>query len=115
MNDLNETVANDFDMWNETDDTKRRLIIENLWTQNAVSVDPIASVTGLSQIDGMVAKVQQDYPAHKFSLVNEIVNHNDRAHFQWEMKNADGEVQLAGRDCIRLEEGRIADLSGFWV
>lgn len=115
MRDVEETVGGYFSMWNETDGAKRLSIIEGLWTEDGVSADPIAHVKGFSEIDAMVAKVQKDYPDHRFSLVGEITGHNDRAHFQWQMEDGNGDVQLAGRDFIRLENGRIADLAGFWL
>jgi len=115
MSNIKEIVDGYFTMWNETDDASRKKVIERVWSDNAVSVDPMVRATGHQEIDSMVAKVQESYPGHKFSLVGDIVEHHDRVRFDWRMKNDKGEVQLSGIDCVRLSsDGRIEDLTGFF-
>ena len=115
MSAISTIVENYFKMWNELDVQNRNNIIQNLWTEKAVSVDPIAAATGHEEISTMVAGVQASYPGHRFNLAGDITEHHDRLHFRWEMKDAEGNVQLAGLDSVRLEEDRFADLAGFWV
>ena len=115
MNTISTIVENYFKMWNELDVENRNDIIQNLWTEEAVSVDPMAAATGHAEISAMVAGVQASYPGHRFNLAGDITEHHDRLHFRWEMKDAEENVQLAGLDSVRLEGNRFADLAGFWV
>lgn len=115
MNTTHTLVENYFEMWNEPDASTRRDIIEKLWTQDAMSVDPVAAAKGHEEIAAMVTGVQTSYPGHRFNLTGEITEHHDRLHFRWEMKDADEKVQLAGLDSVRLAENQFADLAGFWV
>ncbi len=115
MSSTPDTVANYFQMWNEPDADTRRQIVETVWTPDAISVDPIASVTGRDQIDEMVASVQETYPGHRFALVGDVDTHHDRLHFKWEMKAPDGALTASGIDCVQLSaSGQFRDLTGFF-
>ena len=115
MQDAAETVRGYFDMWNTTDGADRARIIEQIWTPEAVSVDPMTRATGHGEIDAMVARFQAGAPGAVFSLVGEVQEHNDRLRFHWQMQDAEGVVRLSGLDCVRrADDGRIEDLAGFF-
>jgi hypothetical protein len=59
---INVTVENYFEMWNARDARTRRTLVEEVWTEQARSVDPIAEVVGWDAIDQYVAGEQQKYP-----------------------------------------------------
>jgi len=115
MSDIAEVVANYFEMWNESNPQRRRAVIEKVWSRDASSVDPLNAVSGWDGIDDMVAGLQSTYPGHRFRQSSEIDEHHDRIRFAWEFTDADGAVQLAGLDVVRLDDdGRFADLTGFF-
>lgn len=115
MKSASDTVTDYFQMWNEPDADKRRELIESVWTRDAVSVDPLASVEGWDQIDAMIAQVQIGYPGHRFSLLSDIDTHHERLRFSWEMKAPDGTVTASGLDCVQLSDnGQFRDLTGFF-
>ena len=115
MSDIAEVVANYFEMWNENNPQRRRAVIEKVWSRDASSVDPLNAVSGWDGIDDMVAGLQSTYPGHRFRQSSEIDEHHDRIRFAWEFTDADGAVQLAGLDVVRLDDdGRFADLTGFF-
>ena len=115
MSNAKTLVDRYFTMWNEPNADERRAVISKLWSDEAVSVDPVAHVTGHAEIGAMVSKFQEDYPGHTFALTGDIVEHHDRLRFHWRMLDPQGEVQLSGLDCVRLSgDGRIADLAGFF-
>lgn len=115
MSTAEKIVDGYFTMWNEADADKRQTVIRNVWSDNALSVDPVVQVEGHQAIGDMVSKFQSDYPGHTFSLSGDIVEHHDRLRFHWRMMDPQGDVQLSGLDCVRLSsDGRIADLAGFF-
>lgn len=114
MPDYRHTIARYFDMWNQPDPATRYRIIRRLWTEDAVSADPTTRVSGHEQIAAMVARFHEDFAGHRLVPTGEIQQHHDRACFHWQLRNSQELVRLSGFDCIRLHEGRIADLTGFW-
>lgn len=112
---IETAVEKYFTMWNEHDPDVRRSVIGKLWTDDAVSVDPMSSVKGHDAIDAMVAGIQQNMPPHRFELVGDIAAHADRILYYWQMIGEDSAVMVAGLDAVRLtDDGRFADLAGFF-
>ncbi len=115
MSNAKQIVDGYFTMWNEPNADERQTVIQRVWSEDAVSVDPVVQVEGHAAIGDMVSKFHQDYPGHSFALSGEIVEHHDRLRFHWRMMDPKGDVQLSGLDCVRLsQDGRIADLAGFF-
>ena len=113
--DCDSAIGRYMDMWNEAEATTRRVIVDEVWTTDALSVDPLSSVQGRADIDAMVARVQDAYPGHRFRPVGESFLHNDRLLFFWEMVDTAGSVVVTGLDSVRLSpDGRFADLAGFF-
>ena len=76
---IENAVEKYFAMWNEQDPVARRAVIGELWTEDAVSSDPMSSVIGHDAIDAMVAGIQTNMPPHRFELVGEIATVTARA------------------------------------
>ncbi len=115
MSELQKLVDGYFTMWNETDETKRLKVIQTIWSDDAVSVDPMVKVVGHGEIGTMVENFQGNYPGHKFAQRGDLTEHHDRLQFYWRMVDPDGVVKLSGQDCVRLsDDGRIQDLAGFF-
>jgi hypothetical protein len=112
---IETAVTKYFTMWNEHDPAARLKVIRELWTHDAVSADPLSSVTGHDAIDAMVAGVQANMPPHRFELVGDIAAHNDRVLYYWRMIADDSSVMAAGLDAVRVTgDGQFADLAGFF-
>lgn len=108
-------VAAYFEMWNETDGAARRELVEEVWTADALSVDPIAEVSGWAAIEAHVAGVQQQYPGYRIAQRGDLDAHHDRARFPWVMCDGDGKAVLTGIDSVRLAaDGRFAELVGYF-
>lgn len=112
---IENAVEKYFAMWNEHDPVARRAIIGELWSDNAVSADPMSCATGHEAIDAMVAGIQTNMAPHRFERVGEIAAHADRVLYYWQMIGDDSEVMVAGLDAVRIaSDGRFADLAGFF-
>jgi hypothetical protein len=104
-----------FDVWNETDDSKRLALAEQTWTPDSRYVDPNTDVTGAAGFSDMVAAVQQQYPGYGFRLSSAVETHHDVLRFSWEIVDPDGNVAMSGIDVGRVaEDGRLASLQGFF-
>ncbi len=112
---IESAVEKYFAMWNEHDPVARRAVIAELWTEDAISADPMSSVTGHNAIDAMVSGIQASMPPHRFAQVGEIATHSDRVLYYWQMIADDETVMVAGLDAVKIAaDGRFADLAGFF-
>ncbi len=109
------TVENYFDMWNETNSAARRALIENVWTVDAQSIDPLADARGWNAIEQHVMNLRAQFPDHRVTRTGAVDQHHDRLRFPWALSDAQGGTVLTGIDCVRLgDDGRFAELVGFF-
>ena len=101
------------DTWNETDPRRRRELIEQVWTPNGAFVDPMMKGTGYDELDGLVAGVQQRFPGFLFTLLGAPDGAGEHIRFGWGLGPAGAEPPIKGTDFARIEDGRIAALTGF--
>ena len=115
MTDANTIVERYFAVWNETDPTRRRELIDETWSEDASYVDPLLAGEGRDGIDALVAGLQQQLPEHRFRLAGPVDSHHDRLRFAWELvgPNGDGPV-FAGIDFgVIAPDGRLRAITGF--
>ena len=101
-------------LWNETDPTRRRQLLQALWTEDGSYVDPMMQARGHGQIDGLIAAVQQRFPDFRFRLVEGSADgHGDQLRFSWHLGPAGVEAPIKGTDFATLRGGRLQAVSGF--
>ncbi len=105
-----------FAMWNETDPTRRREVIEKTWSEGASYVDPMFSAEGPDALDAMVAGVHERFPGHRFRQTGAVDAHNYRARWGWELAGPDGGPPVvAGVDfAVLAADGRLREVTGFF-
>jgi len=105
-----------FAMWNETDATRRRQVIDATWSQEASYVDPMFAAAGPDALDAMVAGVHQQFPGHRFRLSGAIDAHHDRVRWGWELVAPGGGPPVAaGVDFgVLAADGRLREVTGFF-
>lgn len=114
MTDVTTLVDGYIAMWNETDDDARRALVARTLTDDAEYVDPLMAGSGAAQIDAMIAAVQQQYPAHRFTLASAPDAHNDRVRFMWTLAPEGGAPIALGIDFGTLaDDGRLRSVTGF--
>ncbi len=57
MSDANTIVERYFAVWNETDATRRRALIDETWSEDASYIDPLLAGEGRKGIDALVASL----------------------------------------------------------
>ncbi|MGY0234949.1 nuclear transport factor 2 family protein [Longispora urticae] len=113
MSDATELVGRYLASWNETDPAARRAAIEEIWTADAVYIDPLVSVQGRDAVDAVIGAVQAQFPGLVFTLVGTVDAHHDLARFQWGLGPVGAEPIVVGFDVVTLVDGRIGTVHGF--
>ena len=115
MSDLNELVKRYLESWNEADGDARRRAIAEIWTEDAVYTDPMASVQGHEGINAVIEGAQGMFPGHVIRLLNTVDAHHNIARFSWEMvPQAGGESIVVGFDvAVTGDDGRLRAVYGF--
>ena len=115
MSDFDSVVERYLDVWNETDPAKRRAAIDDLFTDDVRYIDPLASVSGREELDGLIAAAQGQFPGLAFSLGDHPVDaHHDQARFTWELgPDGDAAVVIGSDVALRDAGGRLALVLGF--
>ena len=113
---IGEVVDGYFAMWNETDQARRREVIEATWTSDASYVDPMFDAEGQDALDAMVAGVHEQFPGHRFRPTGTVDVHNDRARWGWELTGpSDSSAVVSGVDfAVFAADGRLREVTGFF-
>ncbi|MUN37961.1 nuclear transport factor 2 family protein [Actinomadura litoris] len=114
MSDVQQRIEQYLAIWNETDPAARRAAIDEVWTEEAVYVDPLGVAEGREAVDGFIAAAQQQFPGLVFSLEGDVDAHHDIARFTWGLGPEGGEALAVGFDVVVFaEDGRVDRVHGF--
>ena len=115
MTDVTTVVDDYIASWNESDAERRRALISRTWTEDGSYLDPHMAASGASEIDALIAGVQERFPGARFELAGAPDHHHDRVRFTWHLNQADGGARIAtGIDFGTLaEDGRLRAITGF--
>lgn len=115
---MNEQVTNlvqDYiAIWNERDAGKRRLLLDKVFSDECVYIDPNASVAGRDAIERLVEGLQARIPDLRFTLSGAVNAHHDQVLFGWALAAPGAATPAAtGVDMAVLDGDRIRQLHGF--
>ena len=115
MTDFNELAGRYIALWNETDADARRKGIGEVFTEDAVYIDPLAEAVGQDAIDATIAGAQDMFPGLTFRLAGPVDAHHDQVRFTWELVPGEGaESIVIGFDvAVAAEDGRLHKVYGF--
>ncbi|MDB5028612.1 MAG: isomerase [Candidatus Eremiobacteraeota bacterium] len=107
--DTTETLVHSYiASWNETDPTRRRELIEQIYTADARYTDPLVTADGWDAIDRAVADGQQKLGGMALTLAGPIDAHHDAARFTWHAGMPGlSEPVVIGSDVAVTENGRL--------
>ncbi|XUL93220.1 nuclear transport factor 2 family protein [Streptomyces galilaeus] len=108
-------VARYFEAWNAGDPEALAKAVAAAWSVEGTYTDPLAAVTGHTEIAGLIAGAHAQFPGFAFRPLGTVDGHHDTARFSWELvSEADGSAPVAGFDVITLDaDGRIRSVLGF--
>ncbi|MEU8895384.1 nuclear transport factor 2 family protein [Nocardia sp. NPDC048505] len=110
---MNEIVSQYLETWNTTDPTTRHAAITRLFTPNATYTDPMAAVTGHTELDATIAAVQTQFPDWTFRLAGPIDAHHNQVRFTWTLSPTNGPALIVGFDVAVITDGKISAVYGF--
>ena len=114
MTSYDELAQRYIDTWNETDPTVRRAAVDQLYSEDARSVDPLAVAAGREAIASMIGGVQDQFPGFTFRLAGPVDGHHNQARFGWELGPDGSQAPIVGFDvAVSDESGRIQTVLGF--
>ena len=114
MTDVTTTVKRYLQTFNEDDATRRRALLDEVYTDDCRYTDPLASVQGRDAINGFLGAVRQQFPGVVFVLAGAVDAHHDIARFTWQARTESGLEPLAvGFDVVELAGGKIRHVHGF--
>jgi hypothetical protein len=114
MTTYDDLAARYINTWNQTDPSARRAAVDQLYTENARYVDPMAVAEGREAIASMIGAVQQQFPDFRFRLAGPVDGHHDQARFGWELGPGGTPAPIVGFDvAVSDGSGRIQTVLGF--
>jgi hypothetical protein len=114
MSDMNELIQRYLAAWNETDAAARREVLAEVFAEDAVYTDPLASVPGRDGLDATIAAVQGQFGGLVFSLDGAVDAHHNIARFTWHLGPEGAEPIVIGFDVAVVgADGRISQVLGF--
>ncbi len=100
--------------WNETDPAARRAAVNELYSEDARYIDPMALAEGREAIAATIAAVQDQFPGFVFRLAGPVDAHHDQARFSWELGPAGQQAPIVGFDVAVTDgAGRLQTVLGF--
>jgi hypothetical protein len=100
-------------LWNEADTARRKSLLAKTWTPEATYVDPLMKGVGHAEIDGLIAAVQQRFPAFRFSLLGTPEGYGEVVRFSWALGPMHGDAVVRGTDIVHRNGDKIASVTGF--
>lgn len=114
MTDYQDIAQRYIDAWNQTDAAARRAAVDQLYTEDARYVDPLAVAEGREAIASMIGVAQEQFPGFVFTLAGPVDGHHNQARFGWELGPAGAPAPIVGFDvAVTDDDGRIRTVLGF--
>ena len=112
-NTINAVVDTYIASWNEGDETRRRELVAQAFTDDARYLDPLMAGEGTDGITGMIGAAQAQFPGHRFELSFGPDAHNDVVRFAWTLRGADGPIASGVDFGTVADDGRLRNVTGF--
>jgi len=113
--DTNEAVATYGAAWNETDEQKRRALLEQSWADDAIYQDPMGRAEGREALVAHIGGFQQMMAGNTIDATSGVYTYGNVFRFSWVMRDAQGNVAMEGMDFGELaDDGLLASITGFF-
>ena len=110
-----EAVATYGASWDETDEDKRRALLEKAWATDGLYIDPSGRADGREALVKHIAGFQQTFAGHRIELTSGVADHNGYVSFAWTMRGPDNNVVMEGCDFGELDDdGKLKLIVGFF-
>ena len=110
-----KTVTQYMAAWNEVDDTTRRALLAQCWSEEGVYLAPNVSLAGRDALATKIGEVMASRPRARLEFMSGIDIHHNMVRFLWRLVRADG---TSGDTSIDFGEvgpdGRLVRIVGFF-
>ena len=114
MPTIQETINDYGAAWNETDEAKRRALIDACWAEDGRYCDPVSDGRGREALAGFISNMHAQQTGARIELTSGVDQHHDQIRFAWAFVQ-DGKRVIEGVDVGELApDGRLARIIGFW-
>jgi len=114
MANLQDIVERYLGAFNETDPSRRRVLVNELYGADSTYVDPHVELRGPEQVERFIAETQERFPGYTFRLGGPVDAHHSQARFQWHAGPAgQADPLFVGFDVIVTEGERLRSVLGF--
>jgi hypothetical protein len=101
--------------WSETDEAKRRALLEKGWAENSTYTDPTVEVVGREALVQHIGGIHRQFTDCRIILTSRVDEHHDRIRFTWAMVNPKGSRVSEGIDFGEVgSDGRLIRITGFF-
>lgn len=101
--------------WAETNEEKRRALLEKSWTENGTYTDPTAEVVGREALVQHIGGSHKRFAGNRIILTSRVDEHHGRLRFTWAMVNPAGSRVSEGIDFGEISsDGRLMRITGFF-
>ncbi|GAA3392287.1 nuclear transport factor 2 family protein [Cryptosporangium minutisporangium] len=113
MNDSQQLWTNYAACWS-ADPDERLAALGAVAIEDVAYRDPGAEVSGLSELAAYMTGFAGAFPGHRFRI-DEVLDHHDRSLARWTQLGELGEPAMAGVSTALHRDGRLADITGFFL
>lgn len=101
--------------WGETDDAKRRALLERSWADDGEFIDPQSHTKTREELVELIASFQKQFAGAAIVATSGVEEHHGWLRFTWTFQGADGNAIFEGFDVGELApDGRLQKIVGFW-
>jgi len=112
---ITEIVTRYMAAWNEPDDTARRALLEQCWSNSGVYLDPNVSLAGRDALATQIGEVLARRPGARLEFMSGIDVHHNVVRFLWRRVPADGTCGDISIDFGEIgADGRLVRIVGFF-
>jgi hypothetical protein len=105
MSDVTRVIDQYVAIWSETDAERRRDLIAQTFTEDAVYLGPRLGGNGHDGIEALAQELQMHMRGYQFTRISEIDAHHNVARYSWEILKPDE----TGRFAAGVDFGDFAD------
>lgn len=116
MTALEETLFTYIAAWSESDEDRRRSLLEQVWEENGIYSDATAEVQGREELVQHIGTFLRRHPGHRTLLTSGVSRHHGYFRFSWIVVKPDGERVFEGVDFGETgSQGRLRRITGFFA
>ena len=113
MNDFQQLWTNYAACWS-ADPDERLAALGEVAVDDVAYRDPGTEVSGRSELAAYMTGFAGAFPGHRFRI-DEVLDHHDRSLARWTQLGESGEPAMAGVSTALHRDGRLADITGFFL